>query len=224
MAERSLGRDERARCDSCRPAHCCVPRSQSDLTNRDVDSWVRSMSKTIFRKAFSFSLLLFFLFAVFNPDILLSQSPTRRTMKQTLFRWLDPYCALPAALSRRMKDFYSNGGNFEETGGQVFRSHYDRIRRLVPPAQLLEYSVDQGWGPLCAFLDESVPNKPFPKIDSAAEFAERTRSREGRGSSLLMKRILLFIIGPVGVAGAVGYLLLRYPHVFKLGITTRRLG
>eukprot|EP00415_Alexandrium_ostenfeldii_P001297 UN1297 len=42
---------------------------------------------------------------------------------------------------------------------------YDEVKRFVPPAQLLEYNVTEGWGPLCKFLEvEDCPTEPFPNV------------------------------------------------------------
>jgi hypothetical protein len=39
--------------------------------------------------------------------------------------------------------------------------------------RFLSYEVSQGWEPLCAFLDVPVPDEPFPKVNTTAEFQER---------------------------------------------------
>lgn len=35
---------------------------------------------------------------------------------------------------------------------QELLDHNERIKRLIPPEQLLVYEVSQGWDPLCEFL------------------------------------------------------------------------
>jgi hypothetical protein len=35
----------------------------------------------------------------------------------------------------------------------------------VPKERLLVFSVDQGWGPLCKFLDLPEPSTPFPRVN-----------------------------------------------------------
>jgi hypothetical protein len=44
----------------------------------------------------------------------------------------------------------------------------------VPAEQLLVYDVAEGWEPLCAFLDLPVPDQPFPRTNSTAEFRQWT--------------------------------------------------
>lgn len=40
------------------------------------------------------------------------------------------------------------------------------IRKTVPAERLLEYTVTEGWEPLCAYLGKPVPDVPFPNIDT----------------------------------------------------------
>ncbi|EXJ71863.1 uncharacterized protein A1O5_04364 [Cladophialophora psammophila CBS 110553] len=51
---------------------------------------------------------------------------------------------------------------------RMYRMHNQRVRELVPQGRLLEYNVKDGWGPLCAFLDVEVPDRPFPKLNEGA--------------------------------------------------------
>jgi hypothetical protein len=50
-----------------------------------------------------------------------------------------------------------------------YERHNQRVREVIPPHQLLEYNVRDGWEPLCQFLEISnnCPTKPFPKSNSA---------------------------------------------------------
>lgn len=58
-----------------------------------------------------------------------------------------------------------------------FDSHYDTVRALVPPGQLLEYRLGDGWGPLCEFLGKPVPDHdvPFPKVNEGKKLRRRLR-------------------------------------------------
>ncbi len=52
---------------------------------------------------------------------------------------------------------------------QVFNRHNEEVRRRVPRGRLLVYEVKEGWGPLCEFLGVEEPDKPFPRLNDAAE-------------------------------------------------------
>ncbi|KAK0651038.1 P-loop containing nucleoside triphosphate hydrolase protein, partial [Cercophora newfieldiana] len=46
-----------------------------------------------------------------------------------------------------------------------YERHYKTVRRLVPPEQLLEYRLGDGWGPLCEFLGRPVPDVAYPRVN-----------------------------------------------------------
>jgi hypothetical protein len=52
----------------------------------------------------------------------------------------------------------------------AFERHNDEVRRRVPATQLLEWSPQDGWGPICSRLGAAVPEDPFPITNTTAEF------------------------------------------------------
>ena len=80
-------------------------------------------------------------------------------------RWLfatvnkDPmYLSAPYPLPNQQKE--ASIASYEE--------HNRNVRALIPKDRLLEYSVKDGWEPLCNFLEiENCPATPFPKTNSA---------------------------------------------------------
>ena len=57
---------------------------------------------------------------------------------------------------------------YKEAAVESYETHNTRVRELVPKEHLLEYSVNQGWEPLCSFLEiRACPTRPFPKTNSA---------------------------------------------------------
>lgn len=88
-------------------------------------------------------------------------------------------------------------GNMESgimhCGQWVYSEHETMIRGLVPKDRLLEWSVDEGWEPLCEvclsfhspptlllnadykqFLNHSVPSHEFPRTNNADEFKKKS--------------------------------------------------
>jgi hypothetical protein len=51
--------------------------------------------------------------------------------------------------------------------------HNDAVRAAVPPDKLVEWLPTDGWPPLCAALGLAVPEEPFPRTNSSAEFRSR---------------------------------------------------
>lgn len=55
----------------------------------------------------------------------------------------------------------------------VFERHIADVKAKVPPHQLIVYEVGSGWAPLCEALGVDVPDIPFPKTNTTAEFQAR---------------------------------------------------
>lgn len=68
-------------------------------------------------------------------------------------------------------------GDFKKHGKEVFKAHYEEIRSIVPPDNLLEYRIGAGWEPLCNFLGNTIPSKPFPHTNDTDSFVDRCRTR-----------------------------------------------
>lgn len=69
-------------------------------------------------------------------------------------------------------------GDFRKYGKQVFEDYYAELRALVPPENLLEYKMGQGWEPLCEFLEVPVPQgKKFPHVNDTDGFVDRCKAR-----------------------------------------------
>ncbi len=51
--------------------------------------------------------------------------------------------------------------------------HNEEVKRNVPSERLLVWSVGEGWGPLCEFLELPVPEEPFPHANDSKEFLNR---------------------------------------------------
>lgn len=54
-----------------------------------------------------------------------------------------------------------------------FQRHTDDVLATVPPERLLVFEAAQGWDPLCAFLGVPVPDAPYPRENSTADFQAR---------------------------------------------------
>jgi hypothetical protein len=69
------------------------------------------------------------------------------------------------------------------------------VRGLVPEERRLEWTVEDGWEPLCEFLGKPVPDEPFPHANSAAGW----QGHESRH----MKRFLSGALEGLSVLGAI---------------------
>ncbi|PNP81069.1 hypothetical protein FNYG_05536 [Fusarium nygamai] len=70
------------------------------------------------------------------------------------------------------------------------------IRGLVPKEKLLEWTVEDGWEPLCKFLDKPVPDEPFPHVNKASGWENH--------EAKVTKRYLMSALSGVAALSAVG--------------------
>ncbi len=54
-----------------------------------------------------------------------------------------------------------------------FRRHTAEVEQAIAKDRLLIFESGEGWERLCAFLGVAVPDAPFPKANSRADFARR---------------------------------------------------
>jgi len=55
-----------------------------------------------------------------------------------------------------------------------YNAHLEEVRAGIPADRLLDFSVDQGWEPLCDFLGVPVPETPFPQVNEREHMARIT--------------------------------------------------
>ncbi|KAL2796375.1 hypothetical protein BJX66DRAFT_349861 [Aspergillus keveii] len=89
-------------------------------------------------------------------------------------------------------------------GQWVYKDHNNMVRGMVGKERLLEWSVEEGWGPLCEFLGHPVPEAPFPRSNDAKGFEDNIerllKKRIGRS---LRNMFLLLAAGGALTAAAV---------------------
>ncbi len=55
-----------------------------------------------------------------------------------------------------------------------YERHNAVVRSSVAPNRFLEWTLADGWAPLCDRLAVPVPSEPFPWINTTAEFRVHT--------------------------------------------------
>jgi hypothetical protein len=126
------------------------PDAKVVLNTRDVDAWLRSMDSTAGRVL-------------------------RWRGWATLAKW-DPALVGPwwehgqlvcPTVFGTVSDYSQHG-----PARAAFHAHYARVRAAVEGQEerLLEYRVQDGWGPLCEFLGREVPEGEFPRVNDSKEF------------------------------------------------------
>lgn len=60
---------------------------------------------------------------------------------------------------------------------RAFTAHSDAVKAAIPASRLLVYRIQEGWKPLCAFLDLPVPDEAFPRTNDRSEFWDRVTGK-----------------------------------------------
>ena len=127
------------------------PDAKVILTNRDVHSWHASTMKTVYWR-------------VSDREI----------------QWLQYFSWGAGFYYPMLKKFFDCffEGDFVGKGKEIYLRHYDEVRAMVAPENLLEFQVKDGWEPLCNFLGDRVPyGKKFPHVNDNSDFVARSKRR-----------------------------------------------
>lgn len=57
------------------------------------------------------------------------------------------------------------GTDIDVTCPALYDKHNATVQKLVPPERFLKWGPQDGWEPLCKFLDLPVPEGPVPHIN-----------------------------------------------------------
>jgi len=132
------------------------PDAKIILTVRDAEAWYRSAAATIFGRMLEFEVLR-------AGSGLETIDPARRRHMEMVNTII-------------VEDTF--GGSLDkENAIRVFTAHNDAVRDEVPPERLLDYETGQGWEPLCRFLGVAVPEAPYPRVNTTADFATQFPKR-----------------------------------------------
>lgn len=137
--------------------HEAYPDAKVIIVQRDPEKWFASCRQTVMyfagSKSFPGSLEMPILYYL-DPWLCRRMAPMMGVLFTSLFgsETKDPV---------KVKENWIQGYN----------KLYDEVRSVVPEGQRLEFSLDQGWEPLCKFLGkDEVPKTPFPHVHDSENF------------------------------------------------------
>ena len=147
------------------------PEAKVILVERDIESWHRSFSVLIEE----FYNPIVHILRILDPQVL---GPTT-----TMFNY-----------AYRDRSGFSRTDNKKElldTAKTLYREHYEHVRRICPKDRLLNFRLEDGWGPLCEFLDKERPDMPFPRLNEAAALVEKFKVFERRSMLLVLRNLVV---------------------------------
>ena len=126
------------------------PEAKIILTLRDEEAWWQSINNTILRNFRDGD-------EVVDPARVKMRRMTRDLIVRKVF-----------------------GGNINDRDHVLAAYHRntEEVKAGVPKERLLIFDVAEGWEPLCKFLDQPIPNDPFPHTNTTKNFQDRIAERK----------------------------------------------
>ena len=112
------------------------------MTTRDVEKWYRSTLSTVHWRATESELKM------------VAKWDWAASMYQPMISSKSFAKYRSSAINNSCAEFWDVfwEGDFEKNGKRRFEEYYAHVRSLVPPENLLEFNIAEGWDPLCNFL------------------------------------------------------------------------
>ena len=113
-----------------------------------------------------------------------------------ILKLLTPFGKKMGNMSTKLIWQRSHKGTMDDKDGAIARyhEHVEEIKAAVPPERLLIFKVDQGWEPLCKFLDVDIPKSEFPNVNDRAEI-KKTIADITKGAYVFLAIGILILIG-----------------------------
>jgi hypothetical protein len=131
------------------------PEAKVLLSVRDPETWDRSYRETIWNFT--------------RGDSLIGHlSMARREIEPRWRRYLE---LVDRMLWSDASPF--GGGDDPESMKRQMQTYNDEVREAIPAERLLVWKVQEGWEPLCEFLEVPVPSEPLPHANDTDTFRGR---------------------------------------------------
>lgn len=154
------------------------------LTNRDVDAWLQSINST-FGVAFSW--------------------PSWNWVADWDQSLAGPFVSFSKLYMPKMFGYEREhfGTKIDYTSAQsparqAYFDHYALVRKTVPKDRLLEFRVQDGWAPLCAFTGDAVPEGDFPRVNDSRMFVNMMKLIWWLAVGKMVTKVSLALAVPAG--------------------------
>jgi hypothetical protein len=150
------------------------PEAKVILTIRDPEKWYKSVMDTIFQ-AISGSPYQYF--GLYFLDMIGMGRVQPEFFEKTICR-----------------DAFKNRFDKESVIAS-YNEHNESVKRECPKDKLLVFNVEEGWEPLCAFLNKPIPAEPFPRGNDTQEFLGHLR----KGNMIGYTMMAVITLVPLGI-------------------------
>ena len=90
--------------------------------------------------------------------------------------------------------FHENTMEDREQAIARYLRHIEDVKAAVPEDRLLVFKASDGWEPLCSFVGEPVPERPFPRTNDRAQMQKQLRKME-MGAYAVLAALVLLVAG-----------------------------
>jgi len=147
------------------------PEAKVILTIRDPEAWYKSVSETIYQL-----------------------NVNGNSFPENIYKkinGLNRFSAMIQNLARRKNNRFNDGmfdaiSEGKEASVAYFNNWVEEVKRTVPKEKLLIFSVKEGWGPLCKFLDAPIPEGPFPNTNDSAQMKKYVKLNQIKAYSFVV--------------------------------------
>ncbi|KAL8904377.1 MAG: hypothetical protein Q9207_003302 [Kuettlingeria erythrocarpa] len=170
------------------------PDAKVVLVERDIERWFRSFDDGVIA-------------SIWNPVI--------RTIARLDSRFVGKLGSTSERWTAGWMEAHSKKEMQDKARGKC-KEHYAMIKRVTPPGRLLIFKLEDGWEPLCSFLEKPIPNVEFPRVNESAALAEKIRLIARRGIRNAMvayfKLVVPMIVLAIGLWAFRSDILLGWGH------------
>lgn len=134
------------------------PNAKVIIVERDMEEWYTSLEEAIISTTWGWRADFFtnFLAPLFG-------AKAGRTIRKVMLGFFEA----------------TNVTDLRSKARDRYRRHYADVRAAVPSERLLNFKLEEGWEPLCAYLGKEVPHIPFPKKNPKDVHVKRVKARQG---------------------------------------------
>jgi hypothetical protein len=127
------------------------PDAKVVLVERDIEKWYKSFDEGVMQN-------------VWNPVLRFIAKLDWRfvsRLESTSRRWTRGWLKATSLVEMR------------RNARAKYYEHYELVKSITPPDQLLVFRLDEGWSPLCEFLGVDIPDMPFPRVNEGTALVEK---------------------------------------------------
>ena len=120
-----------------------------------------------------------------------------------IVEFFTPFGRKMGEMSRKLVWQRAHRGTMNDRTAAIaeYQRHIEEVKATVSPEKLLIFTADQGWEPLCKFLEVDVPEGEFPNVNDREQIKKTIAG--------MCKGAYFILAGLAAAAGVLGYGLSR---------------